>query len=376
MAVGPLFSYRKLVESGRLKPDPAQELLAEKLQSLHRGLNGYTPSTDQAGWRGRFGLTRRRADPLQGLYIYGSVGGGKSMLMDLFFDAAPIKLKRRTHFHEFLQDVHRRFNKFRKSKFTDLGDPIPVVAENLASDFWLLCFDELQVYNIVDAMILGRLFEGLFARGVVVVATSNRPPQDLYQNGLQREKFLPFIDLICDRLDVLQMASTNDYRLERMLGMRVYHHPIDSHGRTSLDQYFGELADGREPEIDKIEVKGRVIQIPAVAGIARKSFFELCGKPLGAADYLAIAERYHTLILDDIPRMGKEMQSQARRFVTLIDALYEAKVNLICTADAVPKELYITGEGAFEFERLVSRLMEMQSADYLALPHGKGEPLV
>ena len=178
--------------------------------------------------------------------------------------------------------------------------------------------------------------------------------------------------MICDRLDVLQMASTNDYRLERMLGMRVYHHPIDPDGRRSLDQYFGELADGREPEIDKIEVKGRVIQIPAVAGIARKSFFELCGQPLGAADYLAIAERYHTLILDEIPRMGKEMQSQARRFVTLIDALYEAKVNLICTADAVPKELYITGEGAFEFERLVSRLMEMQSADYLALPHGKG----
>ena len=372
MAVGPLFSYRKLVESGSLKPDPAQELLAEKLQSLHRGLNGYTPSTGQAGWRDRFGLTRRRANPLQGLYIYGGVGGGKSMLMDLFFESAPIKLKRRTHFHEFLQDVHQRFNTLRKSKYADLGDPIPVVAEDLANEFWLLCFDELQVYNIVDAMILGRLFEGLFAQGVVVVATSNRPPQDLYKNGLQREKFLPFIDLICDRLDVLQMASTNDYRLERMLGMRVYHHPIDPDGRRSLDQYFGELADGREPEIDKIEVKGRVIQIPAVAGIARKSFSELCAQPLGAADYLAIAERYHTLILDEIPRMGKEMQSQARRFVTLIDALYEAKVNLICTADAVPKELYITGEGAFEFERLVSRLMEMQSADYLALPHGKG----
>ena len=370
MADGPLFFYRDKVAAGELKPDPAQELLAEKLQSLHRALAGYTPTAGQAGWKERFGLTRRRADPLQGLYIYGGVGAGKSMLMDLFFATAPVAKKRRVHFHAFLQDVHNRFNAFRKSKGKDEGDPIPTVVNDLANEAWLLCFDEFQVSNIVDAMILGRLFEGLFARDVVVVATSNRPPQDLYKNGLQREKFLPFIHLICEKLDILQIVSAEDYRLKRMLGMQVYHQPLGASATKALDQYFLDLSYGQDVKSETLEIKGRQIEVPSTGGVARKSFDDLCGQPLGPADYLALAERYHTLILDDIPRMGEALKSEARRFVTLIDALYEAKVNLICSADAPPNELYVEGEGAFEFDRLVSRLMEMQSEDYLSLPHG------
>ena len=376
MADGPLFSYRKRVGLGEFKLDPGQELLAEKLQNLHHALKGYEPDAGQDGWRERLGLASRRIDPLQGLYIYGGVGAGKSMLMDLFFDGAPVVHKRRVHFHDFLQDVHTRFNVLRKSKIADLGDPIPIVAENLSTEARLLCFDEFQVYNIVDAMILSRLFEGLFSRGVIVVATSNRRPEDLYKNGLQRNRFLPFIDLIGERLELFQLKSITDYRLERVLGMQVYHHPINRKARKLLDQYFIELTDGRTPAIDRIEVKGRILRVQAVVGVARKSFKELCGQPLGAADYLAIAERYHTLILDDIPCMGEELQIEAKRFVTLIDALYEAKVNLICSADVVPNKLYLKGEGVFEFERLVSRLMEMQSADYLALLHKKVEPSI
>ena len=374
MQSGPLFSYRKRVALGEFKPDPAQENLAENLQTLHNALIDYKPNTEKIGWGEKLGLRRRHFQPLDGLYIYGGVGGGKSVLIDLFFDTAPIERKRRVHFHEFLQDVHERFNSIRKGASIDFGDPIPIVAEQLAQEAWLLCFDELQVYNIVDAVILGRLFEGLFFHGVVVVATSNRPPNDLYKNGLRRDKFLPFIDLICERLDIHQLHSVTDYRLERMLGMQVYHHPVDQIAERSLDSYFTELAGGRKPAIETIEIKGRTIELLAAVGIARKKFQELCGEPLGAADYLAIADRYHTLILDEIPCMGEELQSEAKRFVTLIDALYEAKVNLICSADVPPERLYVAGEGAFEFERLVSRLMEMQSADYLALAHGKSDP--
>ena len=357
-----------------MRPDPAQELLAEKLQSLHRALNGYQPSSGHDGWKARFGVTRRRVEPPQGLYIFGGVGGGKSMLMDLFYDTVDVERKKRVHFHQFLQDVQNRFNAIRDAKGGGDGDPIPRVASSFADEAWLLCFDELQVTNIKDAMILGRLFEELLNRDVVIVATSNRPPQDLYKDGLQRDRFLPFIDLISERLDVLQLGSATDYRLERMRGMEVYHQPVDDESEAALDRYFAELTDGREVAADRIEVKGRIIEIPAAAaGVGRTSFDDLCAKPLGPADYLEIAERYHTLLIDGIPSMGEDLKSEATRFITLIDALYENKVNLICTADAPPNKLYVKGEGAFEFERLVSRLIEMQSEDYLALPHGAGE---
>ena len=371
---GPLFTYRDRVAAGDLNADPAQELLAEKLQSLHRALNGYQPVSGKTGWKDRFGLnsqkSRRREEPLQGLYIFGNVGRGKSMLMDLFYETAPVERKRRIHFHAFLQDVHARFNDFR-AKNSEGGDPIPSVAAAIADEAWLLCFDELQVVNIVDAMILGRLFEGLLERDVVIVATSNRPPSDLYKDGLQRDNFLPFIDLISQRLDILQLDAARDFRLERMLGMQVYHQPLGKSAKADLDRYFDELTEGYTAGPDEFEVKGRVVEITiAAAGVGRTSFNNLCAEALGPADYLEIAERYHTLFLDDIPRMGEALKNEARRFITLIDALYENKVNLICSADAPPDELYVLGEGAFEFERLVSRLMEMQSEEYLALPHG------
>ncbi len=371
MSDDPLSRYREKVAAGELKDDPAQALLAEKLQILHRALSGYVPTSGHTGWKERFGLTRRRAEPPQGLYIYGGVGRGKSMLMDLFFDTAPVERKRRVHFHAFLQDVHNRINQFRDSRGKDDdGDPIPPVAAAIADEAWLLCFDEFQVSNIVDAMILGRLFEALFANDVVVVATSNRPPQDLYKDGLQREKFIPFIEMISRRLDVLELGSLTDYRLERLKGMKVYYEPLGPSARAALDDCFRVLTDGHEPHPDMIDVKGRTVEIPAATdGVGRADFRALCDRPLGPADYLAIAARYHTLVLDDIPQLTPAMRDAARRFVILIDALYEAKVNLICSADVPAEELYPEGEGKFEFERLISRLMEMQSEEYMKLAH-------
>ena len=366
---GPLNKYRKKVKDGALNADPAQEALAEKLQNLYDALEGYQPPSGSAGWQERLGLTNKRTEPLKGIYIFGDVGRGKSMLMDLFCETVPFERKRRVHFHSFLQDIHARFNAFRAQN-PNGGDPIPDVVKSIADETWLLCFDELQVVNIVDAMILGRLFEGLFDRNVIILATSNRPPSDLYKDGLQREKFLPFINLITRRLDVCQLGAARDYRLERMLGMKVYHHPLGLEVNADLDRYFFELTKGYTAVADKIMVKGRVIEIPmAAAGVGKVKFENLCAEALGPADYLEIARRYHTLILEEIPRMGEALKNEAQRFITLIDALYENKVNLICSADAPPKELYILGEGVFEFERLVSRLMEMQSEKYLSLPH-------
>ena len=365
MSDGPLFAYRRRVADGLLRPDPGQELLAEKLQSLHRALDGFQPSAGHAGWKARFGLTRRRAEPPQGVYIYGGVGSGKSMLMDLFFESAPLDAKRRVHFHEFMQDVHAGLH-----EMTEDGDPIPGLARRIAEGAALLCFDELQVDAIVDAMILGRLFEALFALDVVIVATSNRPPTDLYKDGLRRQSFLPFIDLICAKLDILELSGGVDYRLERLRGMKVYHQPLGRAADEALAGCFSELSGGLRAAPERLRVKGREIDIAAAAaGVARSDFRALCAKPLGAGDYLAIAARYHTLILSDIPRLAPEKRNEARRFVHLIDALYEKRVNLICSAEAPPAELYEKGKGVFEFERLVSRLMEMQSRDYLAAAH-------
>ena len=366
---GPLNRYRRKVKDGSLNADPAQEALAGKLHNLYRVLQDYQPVSNTLSWKERFGLASKRANPPKGIYIFGDVGRGKSMLMDLFFETVPFDRKRRVHFHSFLQDIHARFNAFR-ARNPEGGDPIPDVAKLIAEETWLLCFDELQVVNIVDAMILGRLFEALFEHNVIILATSNRPPSDLYKDGLQREKFLPFIDLITQRLDVFQLGAARDYRLERMLGMRVYHYPLGPNAEANLNQYFVELTKGYTAAAEQIIVKGRVIEITmAAGGVGRIKFKKLCAEALGPAEYLEIARRYHTLFLEDVPRMDEALKNQAQRFITLIDALYENKVNLICSADAAPNQLYTLGEGVFEFERLVSRLMEMQSEEYLSLPH-------
>jgi len=368
---GPQVEYRRRIASGELRHDSAQALAVEKLQSLHKGLQTYEPQRGQASWKERFGLERRREDPPQGIYFYGGVGRGKSMLMDMFFDSAPVKRKRRVHFHAFMQQIHMRLSEYRKFKGRE-SDPIPAVAKQVAVEATLFCFDEFQVGDIADAMILRRFFEYLFACGVVVVATSNRPPCDLYKDGLQRDQFLPFIDLVEDKMDILQLAGPTDYRLEQMRALDIYLTPDDDAARVKLERAFTRLTHGARAHAASIPVQGRDVAIPKAAeGVAMVSFQDLCGRPLGPADYLELARRFHTLIIPGILKMTPDTMDMARRFVTLIDAMYEGHVKLICSSDTEPFDLYTEGEGSFEFERTASRLIEMQSESYMALEHAK-----
>ena len=372
MSPGPLALYRQRRDAGLLSADPAQALAAEKLESLARALAGYRPkSANGDSWLSRFGLRPASPPPPQGLYLYGAVGRGKSMLMDLFFETVAVTggRKRRVHFHTFMQEVHQRMHALRSHGETT--DIIASVADEVAETAALLCFDEFQVTNIADAMILGRLFEALFARGVVVVATSNRAPDQLYERGLQRELFLPFIDLLKDKLDVLCLNGEIDWRRARIRGMKVYHSPLGPAADEDLAAAFRTLTDD-DPEAGptSITVQGRTLAVPLAArGVARFSFPELCARPLGAADYFALATHFHTLILAGIPRMNAERRNEAIRFTTLIDALYEHRVNLVCAAEAPPDDLYVEGEGSFEFRRTASRLIEMQSEAYQTAGH-------
>lgn len=374
MPNGPLSLYRQRRGSGTLRADPDQELAAEKLQSLYHALAHYQPQSGKAGWRERFGLGRRPAEPApQGLYMYGGVGRGKSMLMDLFFETAPVEKKRRVHFHAFMLEVHERAHRYRESiagRPRAGDDALPRLAEEMANEAWLLCFDEFHVTNIADAMILGRLFTALFERGVVVVATSNWAPDMLYKDGLQRELFLPFIALLKQRLDVLALDGAVDYRLDRLQGRPVYYAPLGADADRQMDETFLSLTDGTPGRPDHLLVQGRRLDIASAArGVARVGFREMCERPLGAADYIALAVHYHTVLLSGVPMMSDEKRNEAKRLMTLIDALYEHKVNVVIAAEAPPERLYPAGEHAFEFERTVSRLMEMQAEDYLHRQH-------
>ncbi|MGH6930295.1 MAG: cell division protein ZapE [Dongiaceae bacterium] len=369
MAQGPLALYRARRRAGQLDADPAQELAAEKLQSLHHALVGYAPAAGRAGWRERLGLVRHREEPPQGLYIFGGVGRGKSMLMDLFFAAAPLERKRRVHFHGFMLEVHDGLHRQRQEHAAD-GDVLAPLAEQIVDESALLCFDEFQVGNIADAMLLGRLFTALFDLGVVVVATSNVAPGDLYQGGLQRERFLPFIDLLKERLDILELDGVTDHRRNRIKGMTVYHQPLGAAAGSALAHAFAQLTDSAAGAPTTLAVQGRMLTVPQAAkGVACFDFAELCERALGAADYIAIATHFHTVIVNGIPLMSPEQRNEARRFMTLIDALYEHKTNLICAAADAPDRLYVSGDGAQEFRRTASRLLEMQSVDYLGRPH-------
>jgi cell division protein ZapE len=361
-------AYRAKLQSGEIAPDAAQAQAVEALSRLEGELNALS----EPGFTLPF--MKKRAPPC-GVYLWGPVGRGKSMLMDLFFASAPVEHKRRAHFHAFMAQVHGLVDQWRKgddaARKARFGhqkgdDPIAPVAAVIAAEARLLCFDEFHVTDIADAMILGRLFEALFARGVVVVATSNRAPDDLYRDGINRQLFLPFIALLKEKLEVVRVAGPKDFRLDRLKGARVYFSPLDPANERAFDTLWSALLDGREETGASVEVLGRKITLPrAFGGHLRASFTSLCGQALGPQDYLALAARFHTVFLEAVPILSPDKRNEAARFVTLIDALYEAKAKLVILAAAEPEVLYPRGDGAFEFERTASRLQEMRSAEWL-----------
>ncbi len=348
--------YTRLAGEGRLTADPAQEAVLPEFERIRQALEA------KAERKGLRGLFVRAPEVPKGLYLWGGVGRGKSMLMDLFHASVAIEDKRRVHFHAFMQEVQAGLNEARRR---GVDDAILPVADRIAAEVRLLSFDEMQITDIADAMIVGRLFQKLFEAGVVVVTTSNRPPDDLYKDGLNRALFLPFIALLKDRMAVRELAADRDYRQDRLAGAQVYFHPADAAARDAVSDIWRDVSGGGGGSPLVLKVKGRDVEIPVFRnGAGRASFWDLCAKPLGPADYLAVAGALRLLILEGVPRLSSENYNEAKRFVTLIDALYEARVRLVMTAADIPERLYIEGAGAFEFERTASRLREMQSTDW------------
>jgi cell division protein ZapE len=350
--------YKKLIAKGELKPDPAQAAAVKRLAALADELRSYRP--------GRWTIFARPVP--RGLYIWGDVGRGKSLLMDLFFESAPVPVKRRVHFNAFMVETHARIHEARER---GESDPIPPVAKIIAREAVLLCFDEFQVTDIADAMVLGRLFDQLFDLGVVVVATSNTPPDRLYEGGLNRQLSLPFIATLTEKLDVIELKGGTDYRRLRLAGLDMYMTPLGPAADAKMDAAWLRLTDRKTGEPQTLTVLGRKLVVPQAAKhVARFTFADLCVRPLAAPDYLTIAQAFHTVLIDRIAVMAPEMRNEARRFTLLIDTLYDEGVKLICSAAAPPDGLFPEGDGADAFRRTASRLTEMQSTDYLSRGHG------
>jgi cell division protein ZapE len=367
--------YQALVSSGAIEADAAQARAVEAFSALEERLSRYKPVRKQ-GLLGRLFADKDEVPP-RGLYVYGEVGRGKTMLMDLFFQQSPVAHKRRAHFHEFMADVHERIYGFRQNiargEIAD-GDVIALTAASIFDEAWLLCFDEFHVTDIADAMILGRLFSKLFDLGTVVVATSNVAPEDLYKDGLNRALFLPFIAQISAHMDVLRLDARTDFRLEKLVGVKMWLVPADTAASAALDKAWAKMTGSAPCKSRDISIKGRVLHVPCSAhGVARFSFKDLCEKPLAAPDYLRLAHDYHTILIDRIPVMDYPERNAAKRFIALIDTLYDNAVKLMASAEADPVSLYRATEGyeANEFKRTSSRLIEMSSESYLALPHGR-----